>query len=123
LRLYRLSLKMQAKNTPVRVFLDVPMPHPSRGHQRTILVVDDERPILALLSEYLASKGFQVLTAGLRDYQVQRRVVGGTWRSLGYRTGTSVTETLPRSRTYEYRIRARDRVGNRGAWVLVKVRV
>ncbi len=39
------------------------MPHPSPGHQRTILVVDDERPILALLSEYLASKGFQVLTA------------------------------------------------------------
>jgi hypothetical protein len=65
----------------------------------------------------------QVLTAGLRDYQVQRRVVGGAWRSLGYRTGTSVTETLPRSRTYEYRIRARDRVGNRGAWVLVKVTV
>jgi uncharacterized protein YkwD len=65
----------------------------------------------------------QVLTAGLRDYQVQRRVVGGSWRSLGYRTDTSVTETLPRSRTYEYRIRARDRVGNRGAWVLIKVRV
>ena len=65
----------------------------------------------------------QVLTAGLRDYQVQRRVVGGTWRSLGYRTVTSVTETLPRSRTYEYRIRAQDRVGNRGAWVLIKIRV
>lgn len=65
----------------------------------------------------------QVLTAGLRDYEVQRRVVGGTWRSLGYRTGTSVTETLPRSRTYEYRVRASDRVGNRGDWVLIKVKV
>jgi hypothetical protein len=65
----------------------------------------------------------QVLTAGLRDYQVQRRVVGGSWRELGYRTATSVTETLPRSRTYEYRIRARDRVGNRGAWVLISVKV
>jgi uncharacterized protein YkwD len=43
----------------------------------------------------------QVLTAGLRDYEVQRRVLGGSWRALGYRTTTSVTETLPRSRTFE----------------------
>lgn len=65
----------------------------------------------------------QVLTAGLRDYEVQRRVVGGTWRSLGYRTTTSVTETLPRARTYEYRIRARDKIGNRSAWVLITISV
>jgi uncharacterized protein YkwD len=65
----------------------------------------------------------QVLTAGLRDYEVQRRVVGGSWRALGYRTTTSVTETLPRSRTYEYRIRARDKVGNRGAWSTLTVTV
>ena len=38
------------------------MPHPFPGMQRTILVVDDERPIVTLLSEYLASKGFRVLT-------------------------------------------------------------
>lgn len=65
----------------------------------------------------------QVLTAGLRDYEVQRRVVGGAWRNLGYRTGTSVTETLPRARTYEYRIRARDKAGNRGPWNLITVEV
>jgi hypothetical protein len=65
----------------------------------------------------------QVLTAGLRDYEVQRRVIGGTWRALGYRTTTSVTETLPSARTYEYRIRARDRAGNRGAWALVTIKV
>jgi len=65
----------------------------------------------------------QVLTAGLRDYEVQRRVVGGAWRSLGFRAGTSVTETLPRARTYEYRIRARDRAGNRGLWSLLTVKV
>ncbi len=65
----------------------------------------------------------QVLTAGLRDYEVQRRVAGGAWRSLGFRTGTSVTETLPRARTYEYRIRARDRAGNRSPWALVTVKV
>jgi len=65
----------------------------------------------------------QVLTAGLRDYEVQRRVVGGTWRALGYRTTTSVTEILPSARTYEYRIRARDRAGNRGLWAPVTVKV
>ena len=64
----------------------------------------------------------QVLTAGLRDFEVQRRVAGGAWHSLGFRTGTSVTELLPRARTYEYRIRARDRAGNRGAWRSVSVR-
>lgn len=65
----------------------------------------------------------QVLTAGLRDYEVQRRVVGGSWRVLGYRTTASVTETLPRARTYEYRVRARDKVGNRGAWITIRVTV
>lgn len=65
----------------------------------------------------------QVLTAGLRDYEVQRRVVGGSWRSLGSTTRTSLTEVLPRNRSYEYRIRARDRVGNRGAWSLVSLRI
>ena len=63
----------------------------------------------------------QVLTAGLRDYEVQRRVLGGSWRALGYRTTTSVTEVLPRVRTYEYRIRARDKAGNRGAWSTISV--
>jgi uncharacterized protein YkwD len=65
----------------------------------------------------------QVLTAGLRDYEVQRRVLGGSWRSLGYRTTNSVTETLPRARTYEYRIRARDKVGNRSTWVVITLSV
>jgi uncharacterized protein YkwD len=65
----------------------------------------------------------QVLTAGLSDYEVQRRVVGGSWRALGYRTTTSASEILPRARTYEYRVRARDKAGNRGLWVLVTVRI
>jgi uncharacterized protein YkwD len=65
----------------------------------------------------------QVLTAGLRDYEVQRRVKGGSWRALGYRTTTSVTETLPRNRTYEYRIRARDKAGNRGSWSTITVTI
>jgi uncharacterized protein YkwD len=63
----------------------------------------------------------QVLTAGLRDFEVQRRVVGGTWRSLGLRTVTTVTEIVPRARTYEYRIRARDKAANLGAWTTISV--
>ena len=39
------------------------------------------------------------------------------------KVATSVTETLPSARTYEYRIRARDKVGNRGLWAVIKVRV
>ena len=65
----------------------------------------------------------QVLTAGVRDYEVERRVVGGAWRPLGFRVSTSLTETLPRARTYEYRIRACDRAGNRGPWTMVTVKV
>ncbi len=65
----------------------------------------------------------QVLTAGVQDYEIQRRVVGGAWRALGLRTGTSVTETLPRARTYQYRIRARDKAANIGTWTLVSVTV
>jgi uncharacterized protein YkwD len=65
----------------------------------------------------------QVLTAGIRDYEVQRRIAGGTWRSLGYRTGTSVTETLGRGHTYEYRIRARDGAGNRSPWTRMALRI
>jgi uncharacterized protein YkwD len=65
----------------------------------------------------------QVLTAGIRDYEVQRRPAGGAWRSLGVRSGTSLSETLTRARTYDYRIRARDRAGNRSPWELVTVRI
>ena len=50
------------------------MPHPFPGKQRTILVVDDERPIVTLLSEYLASKGFRVATA--RDGQAAFKAAG-----------------------------------------------
>lgn len=59
----------------------------------------------------------QVLTAGLRDFQVQRRVNGGAWRTLlAATTSTRATQTLTRGARYEYRARARDRRGNYGAW-------
>jgi uncharacterized protein YkwD len=64
----------------------------------------------------------QVLTAGLRDFEVQRRVAGGTWQSAGITTHTSLTVTVARGKTYEFRVRSRDKAGNRSAWSAVAVR-
>lgn len=64
----------------------------------------------------------QVLTAGLRDFEVQRRVVGGAWRSLGMTTHTSLSVTVARGTSYDFRVRLRDKAGNRGAWSSVSVR-
>ena len=64
-----------------------------------------------------ADTKLQVLTAGLRDYGVQyRRDDTSTWTSLGTMTSTSVARDLWRGHTYEFRIRARDKSGNWGAW-------
>jgi uncharacterized protein YkwD len=64
----------------------------------------------------------QVLTAGLRDYEVQRRVAGGAWLSAGFTTRTSLLMTLARGRTWELRVRSRDRAGHRSTWSTVSVR-
>ena len=62
----------------------------------------------------------QVLTAGLRDYQIQRRVNGGIWRTqVAATTATYLTTTVTRGYRYEFRIRARDRAGNYGRFSAV----
>jgi uncharacterized protein YkwD len=58
----------------------------------------------------------QVLTAGHRYFQVQWRVAGGAWQSIGTTTATKVTKWWRRGWTYEVRIRERDRNGNWGSW-------
>jgi uncharacterized protein YkwD len=58
----------------------------------------------------------QVLTAGLRDFEVQRRLAGGAWQSAGITTRSSMAMTLVRGRSYDIRIRSRDRAGNRSTW-------
>jgi uncharacterized protein YkwD len=68
-----------------------------------------------------ADTRLQVLTAGLRDFEVQRRVAGGTWLSVGTTTHTSMAFSLARRATYEFRIRSRDNAGNRSSWSLVTV--
>lgn len=64
----------------------------------------------------------QVLTAGLRDFEVQRRLAGGAWQSAGITTHTSLSVTVARGRSYEFRVRSRDRAGNRSPWSSVAVR-
>lgn len=68
-----------------------------------------------------ADTKLQVLTAGLANYQVQRRVDGGTWADLATTTATSISKTWAKGHTYEVRVRAKDKAGNWGAWNAVTV--
>lgn len=65
-----------------------------------------------------ADRRLQTRTAGLRDFDVQYRVDGGSWRTLrNDSTSTSLTlrDRTP-GHTYSLRIRATDRRGNVGGW-------
>jgi hypothetical protein len=63
----------------------------------------------------------QVLTSGFHSFQVQRRVDGGAWTMVWIgTTRTSMTLDLAANHTYEFRVAARDKVGNWGAWSLAK---
>jgi uncharacterized protein YkwD len=59
----------------------------------------------------------QVLTSGLRSFLVQRRVDGGAWTTVWARTTVkTLTLNLPSGHTYGFRVAARDKAGNLGAW-------
>jgi len=64
----------------------------------------------------------QILTAGFRTYQIQRRLDGGAWRAYADTTGTHVTKSWPRGHVVEFRVRAGDKAGNWGGWRVVKVK-
>ena len=64
----------------------------------------------------------QVLTSGLRYFQVQWRAVGGSWHAWTTSTATSKSITMVRGVRYEARVRARDNAGNWGAWRMVSLR-
>ena len=64
----------------------------------------------------------QVLTSGLRYFQVQRRRNGGYWYNYGTMTGTQMARKWYRNSTYEVRVRSRDRAGNWGAWSLTTIK-
>ena len=60
----------------------------------------------------------QKRTAGLRSFDVQYRVDGGTWRTIRNDTterGLSVANR-ERGHTYGFRVRAEDQRGNLGSW-------
>ena len=65
----------------------------------------------------------QVLTSGLRYYQVQQRKDGGAWTDYGVVTSTTFAKTWPRGHTYDVRVRARDKAGNWGAWSVKTIKV
>jgi uncharacterized protein YkwD len=63
----------------------------------------------------------QVLTSGFHSYQVQRRTDGGAWGTVwASTTNRSLTLQLATNHTYEFRVAARDKAGNWGAWSTVK---
>jgi uncharacterized protein YkwD len=62
-----------------------------------------------------------VLTAGFRNYQIQRRIDGGAWVWVStWTTTTSRTIKAYVGRTYDFRFRACDRAGNCGRWAVVR---
>ena len=63
-----------------------------------------------------ADTRLQVLTAGLRYFQVQARRSEAGWESWGLTAKTSRGVTWIRGNSYYVRIRARDKVGNWGTW-------
>ncbi|HYH92355.1 MAG TPA: CAP domain-containing protein [Candidatus Saccharimonadales bacterium] len=69
-----------------------------------------------------ADTKLQVLTAGLRDFQFQRRRDGGSWVDSGTTTATSYTKNWWVGHVYELRVRARDKNGNWGGWKYVTVK-
>jgi uncharacterized protein YkwD len=68
-----------------------------------------------------ADARLQVLTSGLRYFQVQRRRTGGAWASWAVTTATSRTLTWTRGHDRQIRVRARDNAGNWGPWRTVNV--
>jgi hypothetical protein len=63
----------------------------------------------------------QVLTSGLRYYQVERRRDGVEYWTGGITTSTRMNMTWTRGASYEVRIRARDRAGNWSSWRTIRI--
>jgi hypothetical protein len=56
-------------------------------------------------------------TAGLATFDVARRIVGGSWTTIRWGTPSTALTLRGRAGTrYQFRVRARDRDGNVGAW-------
>jgi len=64
----------------------------------------------------------QVLTSGLRYFQIQRRRNAGPWINYGTTTATRTVRKWHRHSTYQFRVRSRDRAGNWGSWVVTTIK-
>ncbi len=69
-----------------------------------------------------ADRRLQVLTAGLRHFEVEWRRDGGAWQSWGTMTDTSRTRTWARGSTYDVRVRGLDKAGNLSNWRTFRVK-
>jgi uncharacterized protein YkwD len=63
----------------------------------------------------------QVLTAGLRSFVLQRKVDSGAWKTILGTTNRSLVLSVAKGHRTQFRVAARDRAGNRGAWSTVTV--
>lgn len=58
-----------------------------------------------------------VLTAGRRDFRLQMRVGSGAWHKVTkWTTAKSKKFSLKAGRTYRFRVRTRDKAGNKSSW-------
>jgi hypothetical protein len=65
----------------------------------------------------------QVLTSGLRHFQVKWRRVGGPWHSWGTTKATSRSVRWTRGVSYEVWVRSRDRAGTWSDWRVKRITV
>jgi uncharacterized protein YkwD len=63
----------------------------------------------------------QVLTSGLRYFEVMARRTGHAWEYWGVTTATSRGVTWAYGVGYDVQVRARDKAGNWGAWKMVHI--
>lgn len=78
--------------------------------KRTILVIDDDRMVLSVISDYLAEFGYEVITAadlksGIAAFQSRRKDIGLVMIDLkvGRESGFTIADTLEsRFRFYHY---------------------
>lgn len=65
----------------------------------------------------------QTLTSGFRYYQMQRRRDGGEWTTYDVTTSSVLSRRWTKGHTYDFRVRARDKAGNWGAWKTVTIKI
>ncbi|CAN5654178.1 hypothetical protein BH20CHL7_BH20CHL7_04220 [soil metagenome] len=113
--------------TGIRYYAGVYLKGPDRtgGWSKVASVsksVVDARRVRVTIRWNGADHRLQVMTSGLRYFQMQARRAGGTWKTYDTTTRTYLKRTWTRGKVYEFRVRSRDRVGNWSPWALVTIK-